>query len=211
VFWASLTQDFDSAHTVDSPIASADRSGNGSDHSSRRRKKQSSSPRGSNARGASSSAHLQARSHSQPSVELGVDDLSAIPGSFEADYSRSLHGDEDNKDGEAQAAAAVVAMVKSLAANASLPSVVAATCPLTRKPMVHPALLVVDGFTYERSAIEAWLELKRVSPVTGQPASVVDLHSPRKVLEEARRDQSLDARAQVIEAREAGWLYNFSS
>lgn len=185
-------------HTVDSPVASADRSGNasGSDRSSRRRRKQSSSPRGAaTAAGGVSNARHQTstRSHSQPSVELGVDDLSAIPGSFEADYSRSFHGGDSHTNDD-DGVEAVAAMVQSLAA-ASRP--VVATCPLTRKPMVRPALLVVDGFTYERSAIEAWLELKHASPATGQAASVADLHSPRRVVEEAKRDHALDARAQV--------------
>jgi hypothetical protein len=128
-------------------------------------------------------------------VELGVDDLSAIPGSFEADYSQSFHGGNSHANDD-EAAQAVAAMIKSLAAAGASRPVVAA-CPLTRKPMVRPALLVVDGFTYERSAIEAWLEVKHASPATGQPASLADLHSPRKVVEEAKRDHALDARAQV--------------
>lgn len=34
--------------------------------------------------------------------------------------------------------------------------------------MVHPALCIGDGCSYERSAITAWLEVRDTSPVTGE-------------------------------------------
>jgi hypothetical protein len=188
---ALLPQDFDSVRTADSPLASAERSGDapGSLRSSHRRKQQQQQQQQSSLRGsgvaAASHAALQA-------PELGVEDLSAIPGFFEVDCSSSQL--------EAQAAAAAAA--KALAARPGLAQglVAAAQCPLTRNPMVHPALLAVDGFTYERAAIEAWLDARHASPATGAPASRADLHSPRRVVAEARRDQALDARAQVRNA-----------
>ena len=39
-------------------------------------------------------------------------------------------------------------------------------CPITSLPMVIPVVLN-DGFTYEKAAIERWLQRKKVSPVTG--------------------------------------------
>lgn len=42
-------------------------------------------------------------------------------------------------------------------------------CPLTLEPFRDPVLLVEDGYTYERSEIEAWLRKKEAtSPMTGE-------------------------------------------
>lgn len=49
-------------------------------------------------------------------------------------------------------------------------------CPLTRKVMKDP-VVAPDGYTYERSAIEAWLEKHDVSPITNE-----DLTGRRKEL-----------------------------
>ena len=40
-------------------------------------------------------------------------------------------------------------------------------CPITRRLFFDPAILVGDGFTYERSAIETWLAGHDTSPMTG--------------------------------------------
>lgn len=37
-----------------------------------------------------------------------------------------------------------------------------------QKAIEDPAI-VADGYTYERAAIESWLEQHSISPVTGQP------------------------------------------
>ena len=39
------------------------------------------------------------------------------------------------------------------------------TCPITRTIMKDP-VIGTDGFTYERSAIEAWLQKNKKSPIT---------------------------------------------
>jgi hypothetical protein len=43
-------------------------------------------------------------------------------------------------------------------------------CPITQMPMIRPVMLM-DGHTYERDAIQKWLLLKNTSPVTGQTLS----------------------------------------
>jgi hypothetical protein len=40
-------------------------------------------------------------------------------------------------------------------------------CPITRSMMAHP-VCALDGFSYERAAIEKWLEEHSTSPMTGQ-------------------------------------------
>lgn len=39
-------------------------------------------------------------------------------------------------------------------------------CPITQDVMMNPVILV-DGHTYEKEAIEDWLKLKNTSPLTG--------------------------------------------
>lgn len=41
------------------------------------------------------------------------------------------------------------------------------TCPLTKEIMREP-VIAADGYTYERHAIDAWLQHHNVSPVTGK-------------------------------------------
>lgn len=40
-------------------------------------------------------------------------------------------------------------------------------CPLTHEPFTNPVFLA-DGYTYEESAIRAWLARKNTSPMTGE-------------------------------------------
>ena len=59
------------------------------------------------------------------------------------------------------------------------------TCPITLKPYVDP-VSTVDGQTYERHAIAAWLEQHNTSPLTGEPlASKVLI--PNVALRQIRR------------------------
>mmetsp|Transcript_14759 Transcript_14759/g.37018 ORF Transcript_14759/g.37018 Transcript_14759/m.37018 type:complete len:248 (+) Transcript_14759:214-957(+) len=60
-------------------------------------------------------------------------------------------------------------------------------CPITCQPMVDP-VVCSDGFTYERSAIAAWLQRKAVSPMTRQRVSprLHPNHALRQMIEEAR-------------------------
>ena len=41
-------------------------------------------------------------------------------------------------------------------------------CPITTEVMREP-VFTADGHTYERAAIEEWLERKSSSPLTGEP------------------------------------------
>ena len=47
-------------------------------------------------------------------------------------------------------------------------------CPITNAPMGDPVLLA-DGYSYEREAIERWLEMRDRSPITGAPLAHVFL------------------------------------
>jgi hypothetical protein len=44
-----------------------------------------------------------------------------------------------------------------------------ALCPITHQPMLDPVFSHRDGYHYERSALEKWLEHHSTSPMTGQP------------------------------------------
>jgi hypothetical protein len=61
-------------------------------------------------------------------------------------------------------------------------------CPLTHELMKDP---VVDpeGNSYERSAIEKWLQTNATSPITRSPLSLGDL-VPNRALRDAIGDQS---------------------
>lgn len=50
------------------------------------------------------------------------------------------------------------------------PNIEAFKCPLTKKIFVDP-VFCSDGFTYERKAIEEWLDKNRTSPVLKTPLS----------------------------------------
>ena len=63
----------------------------------------------------------------------------------------------DGKHGGEAAAAAVVEGVAS-----------SLHCPITKQLMTDP-VFTMDGQTYERSAIEAWLRNHDTSPATGKP------------------------------------------
>ncbi len=52
-------------------------------------------------------------------------------------------------------------------------------CPITLEVMVNPVVLA-DGFTYEREAIEDWMARNTYSPMTG--ARVSNLMIPNTVL-----------------------------
>ena len=57
-------------------------------------------------------------------------------------------------------------------------------CPITHELFVDPVLLVSDGHTYERSAVERWLGMgHRTSPLTGAPltsTTIVPNHAERR-------------------------------
>lgn len=56
-------------------------------------------------------------------------------------------------------------------------------CPITGAIMNEP-VIAPDGYTYEKSAIESWLNVKNISPITRQPMSILDL-MPNRALKDA--------------------------
>ena len=61
-------------------------------------------------------------------------------------------------------------------------------CPITHCPMTNPVILP-DGHSYEKSAIQRWLKSKRSSPVTGKRfpnvgpcVSIIPNHNLRKLI-----------------------------
>ena len=64
-------------------------------------------------------------------------------------------------------------------------------CPITHEPMEDP-VVTVDGQTYERRAIEQWLERHNISPLTGEElrnTMVIPCHALRSVIQNALRSQ----------------------
>lgn len=66
-----------------------------------------------------------------------------------------------------------VTPASAVAAAATLPS--SFMCPLTGGMMTDP-VVAADGVTYERAAINEWLQQRDVSPVTGMPLSSRCVH-----------------------------------
>mmetsp|Transcript_43782 Transcript_43782/g.78231 ORF Transcript_43782/g.78231 Transcript_43782/m.78231 type:complete len:400 (+) Transcript_43782:148-1347(+) len=61
-------------------------------------------------------------------------------------------------------------------------------CPITQEVMRDP-VIAADGYTYERSAIEAWLRKKQSSPMTNAPLEHLNLipnHSLRSTIMESK-------------------------
>jgi hypothetical protein len=64
------------------------------------------------------------------------------------------------------------------------------TCPITYKCFTDP-VTTVDGFTYERRAIEEWLEHHDTSPMTGLPlhsSCIIPNQLVRNILENCTRN-----------------------
>lgn len=59
------------------------------------------------------------------------------------------------------------------------------TCPLSLELYVDPVLLVVDGGTYERKDISAWIDQHGTSPLTRVHAKPTDLVPNRAILDAA--------------------------
>ena len=68
-------------------------------------------------------------------------------------------------------------------------------CPLTKRPIREPVICVVDGFTYERTAITEYLTRYGKSPVTQESAAMSDLYSTKRVVEDALREGVADHEA----------------
>jgi hypothetical protein len=56
-------------------------------------------------------------------------------------------------------------------------------CPITQVMMVEPVQSSVDGFTYERTAIEEWISVHHNSPITREPMEVSDLKLNRAIFD----------------------------
>jgi hypothetical protein len=54
-------------------------------------------------------------------------------------------------------------------------------CPISFEVFTDPVLCSVDGQTYERSAIEDWIKIKKLSPFTKQPIQLNNL-TPNRIL-----------------------------
>lgn len=89
-------------------------------------------------------------------------------------------------------------------------------CPITRELMEEPVLLVSDGYSYERKAIEAWLNTgPQVSPTTGAQLTnklIVPNHSLREAIQHFLKQQPslaalrAEARRAKTQAREVSDL-----
>lgn len=77
-------------------------------------------------------------------------------------------------------------------------------CPITRRLFFDPAILIGDGFTYERSAIETWLAGNDTSPMTGSAVECKTLvpNFTVRALADAARPAD-DDRAHVVPRRNA--------
>lgn len=49
-------------------------------------------------------------------------------------------------------------------------------CPLSQEVMIDP-VIAADGYTYNRSSIEQWMQVRNTSPITGQPLASQTLTS----------------------------------
>ena len=62
-------------------------------------------------------------------------------------------------------------------------------CPITREAFTDP-VLAADGHTYERWAIESWVQIRATSPLTGLclgTTCVVPNHALRSAMQDLRR------------------------
>lgn len=77
-------------------------------------------------------------------------------------------------------------------------------CPITKRVFFDPAILISDGFTYERSAIETWLAGNDTSPMTGSAVECKTLvpNFTVRALADAARPAD-DDRAHVVPRRNA--------
>ena len=71
------------------------------------------------------------------------------------------------------------------------------SCPITHETYIDPVILEGDGYTYERSAIEKWLENHFTSPVTGSPVKRTGLIPNYLVRQLADRAKGNDTPAPI--------------
>ena len=69
-------------------------------------------------------------------------------------------------------------------------------CPITQELMEDP-VIAADGHTYERSAIQRWLQRRQTSPKAGTPlesATLFPNHLLRRLILEWREERQAAAR-----------------
>ncbi|GMH93454.1 hypothetical protein TrVE_jg493 [Triparma verrucosa] len=59
-------------------------------------------------------------------------------------------------------------------------------CPITKEAVVDSVVCLVDGFTYERAAIETWVQQNKTSPLTRDTVTLSDLVKPSDLIEELK-------------------------
>ena len=75
-------------------------------------------------------------------------------------------------------------------------------CPITMELMTDPVIMLADGHTYEKEAIENWLRHKQTSPVTGARLSSTEM-VPNYALRSSIED--FKARRDEMDAAERKW------
>ena len=75
-------------------------------------------------------------------------------------------------------------------------------CPITMEPMKSP-VIVADGHTFERCALESWMRINTTNPMTGAPVSLKVYENI--CLKSAIRDwqETATARAQILLGQDA--------
>ena len=76
--------------------------------------------------------------------------------------------DDNSQDAELLSPASAQLLRSALQAEADEGIASSLLCPITGELMTDP-VFTMDGQTYERSAIEAWLQTSDTSPATGKP------------------------------------------
>ena len=82
----------------------------------------------------------------------------------------SLNAEDGTHSSQASAAAVVAKPASRVLGSALAADGISSSllCPITQQLMTDP-VFTMDGHTYERSAIEAWLKTNDTSPATGKP------------------------------------------
>jgi hypothetical protein len=85
------------------------------------------------------------------------------------------------------------ALICEMAADDDQPAPPEFMCPITMDLMIDP-VVAADGFTYERQAIEGWLQQHDTSPKTNEPLGNQQLtpNTTLKVLIQDSRQPSLN-------------------
>jgi hypothetical protein len=75
---------------------------------------------------------------------------------------------------------------------------IVAICPLTRQPIKDPAICIVDGFSYEKQAIEDYVMKHGESPITHAKVCIHDIHSAKRIQEEMFLTNQVEEEAKAL-------------